>query len=248
MAKAGDDLRIDFMITVRSFLILGLSLVLGLTLFGFQMGRAVKAAREFDRCLTVKGLSEREVKATLAIWPIQFSVVAEDLATLKSRMESDRALVVAFLQDKGIDPKEVTQGLPAVNDRQDERIQANRPSMARYRAVVTLVVRSANVDVVKKAIQDADALLGKGVTLVSGEPGNRIEFIFNAVNEIKPDMIREATANARAAAEKFSQDSNSKVGRIRKATQGALEIEDRDAASPEKKVLRVVTTVDFFLD
>jgi hypothetical protein len=104
------------------------------------------------------------------------------------------------------------------------------------------------VDVAKKAIQGADALLEKGVTLIGNEAGDRIEFIFNAVNDIKPDMIKEATANARAAAEKFAQDSKSKVGRIRKATQGALEIEDRDAASPERKVLRVVTTVDFFLE
>jgi hypothetical protein len=236
------------MITIRSFLVLGLSLVLGLAIFGFQIGRAVRAGREFDRYLAVKGLSEREVKATLVIWPIRFSVAAEDLGTLKTAMETNCALVVSFLQDRGIDSKEITQGLPAVRDREDERIQANRPRLARYRGVVTLVVRSSNVDVVKKAIQGADALLEKGVTLVGNESGDRIEFIFDAVNAIKPDMIKEATANARAAAEKFAQDSKSKVGRIRKATQGAMEIEDRDAASPERKILRVVTTVDFFLE
>lgn len=236
------------MITVRSFLVLGVSLVVGLAIFGLQIGRAVRMGREFDRYLAVKGLSEREVKATLVIWPIRFSVAAEDLGALKTAMETNRALVLSFLQESGIDSKEITQGLPVVSDREDERIQANRPSLPRYRAVVTLVVRSSNVDTVKKAIQGADALLEKGVTLAGNESGDRIEFLFNAVNDIKPDMIKEATANARAAAEKFAQDSKSKVGRIRKATQGALEIEDRDAASPEKKVLRVVTTVDFFLE
>jgi hypothetical protein len=202
--------------------------------------------REFDRYLTVKGLSEREVKATLVIWPIRFSVTAEDLGALKTAMETQRTLVSAFLQEQGIQPAEITQGLPAVNDREDERIQSNRPNLARYRGVVTMVVRSANVDTVKKAIQAADVLLEKGVTLA--ESGEQVNFVFNAVNDVKPDMIKEATANARAGAEKFAQDSKSKVGRIRKATQGALEIEDRDAASPEKKVLRVVTTVDFFLE
>jgi len=236
------------MITFRSFVVLGLSLVVGLAVFGLQIGRAVKMGREFDRYLAVKGLSEREVKATLVIWPIRFSVAAEELGALKMAMETNRALVLSFLRDNGIDPKEITQGLPVVSDREDERIQANRPSLARYRGVVTLVVRSANVDVVKKAVQGADALLEKGVTLTGNESTDRIEFIFNAVNDIKPDMIKEATANARAAAEKFAQDSKSKVGRIRKATQGALEIEDRDAASPERKILRVVTTVDFFLE
>lgn len=216
--------------------------------FGFQVGRAVKVGREFDRYLTVKGLSEREVKATLAIWPIRFSVAAEELSVLKAAMEKNRTLVIAFLQENGIDPKEITQGLPVVNDREDERIQSNRPSLPRYRGVVTLVVRSSNVDVVKRAVQGADALLEKGVTLAGNEFTDRIQFIFNAVNDIKPDMIKEATANARAAAEKFAQDSKSQVGRIRKAIQGALEIEDRDAATPESKVLRVVTTVDFFLE
>ena len=237
-----------FMITMRSFLVLGLSLVVGLAIFGVQIGRAVRMGREFDRYLAVKGLSEREVKATLVIWPIRFSVAAEDLGALKTAMESNRAVVLSFLQERGIDSKEITLGLPIVSDREDERIQANRPSLARYRGVVTLVVRSSNVDVVKKAIQGADALLEKGVTLAGNEASDRIEFIFNAVNDIKPDMIKEATANAGAAAEKFAQDSRSKVGRIRKATQGALEIEDRDVASPERKVLRVVTTVDFFLE
>lgn len=236
------------MITIRSFFVLGLSLVLGLAIFGVQIGRAVRTGREFDRYLTVKGLSEHEAKANLAIWPIRFSVAAEDLGILKGAMETNRTLVLSFLQTNGIDSGEITQGLPTVSDREDERIQANRPTLPRYRGVVTLVVRSTNVDVVKKAVQGADVLLEKGVTLVDNDYGDKINFLFTAVNDVKPGMIKEATANARAAAEKFAQDSNSKVGRIRKATQGVLEMEDRDAASPEWKTLRVVTTVDFFLE
>src|SRR5437764_4812091 len=121
-------------------------------------------------------------------------------------------------------------------------------SLSRDRAAETMVVRSLNVDIVKKAIQSADALLEKGVTLNENGSSEHPEFIFDAVNQIKPDMIRDATASARASAEKFAQDSHSNVGRMRRATQGVLEIEDRDPASPEWKTLRVVTTVDFFLD
>ncbi len=238
------------MITMRSFLVLGLSLILGLAIFGHQIGRAVKTGREFDRFLSVRGLSEREVKATLAIWPIRFSAYAEDLGALKTAMENDRALVTAFLKDNGIDAKEITQGLPEVSDREDERIQNKAPTMVRYRGMMTLVVRSTNVDLVKKAIQGVDALLEKGVSLASNDNADRIAFIFDAdaVNALKPDMIKEATANARVAAEKFAQDSKSKVGRIRRATQGTVEIEDRDVATPERKIIRVVTTVDFFLE
>ncbi|HEY3855551.1 MAG TPA: SIMPL domain-containing protein [Verrucomicrobiae bacterium] len=233
-------------ITSRSFVILGLSVIIGLGIFGVEIGRAVRTGREFDRYLTVKGLSEREAKANLAIWPIRFSVSAEDLSGLKTAMESNGALVLDYLKSSGIDAKEITQGLPEIADREDERIQMNRPALSRYKAVVTFVIRSAGVDLVKKAIQGVDALLEKGVTLDGG--GQQTEFIFNELNAVKPEMIQEATANARAAAEKFAQDSHSRVGRIRKANQGLMEIENRDAASPEVKVLRIVTTVDFFLE
>ncbi|HZM03746.1 MAG TPA: SIMPL domain-containing protein [Candidatus Saccharimonadales bacterium] len=235
------------MITTRSFLALGLSLIVGLAIFGAQIGRAVRTGREFDRYLSVKGLAEREMKATLVIWPIRFSVLADDLGVLKAGMEKNRALVLAYLQQNGIDPKEITQGLPEVNDREDEKMQANRGALPRYQGIVTLAVRSTEVDVVKKAILGADALLAQGVALVGNQSG-QVQFLFTALNDIKPGMIKEATANARASAEKFAQDSQSKVGRIRKATQGVIEIEDRDLASPERKVIRVVTSVDFFLE
>ncbi len=231
--------------TTRPFLALGICLALGLAVFGAEVGRAVKLGREFDRFLSVRGLSEREEKATLAIWPIHFSVADEDLNSLREKMESDRQIVLAFLKDHGIDSKEITFGLPSVIDRLDERIRTGASTLARYRGTVTLVVRSPNVDTVKKAIQEADVMLTKGVTMDEGE---RIEFIFNAVNEVKPGMIKEATANARTAAEKFALDSRATVGRIRRAAQGVVEIEDRDAASPEWKRIRVVTTVDFFLE
>jgi hypothetical protein len=236
------------MISTRSVVILGLSLIIGLGLFGFQVVRAVKKGREFDRYLTVRGLSEREVKATLAIWPIRFSVNADDLLKLKSAMERDRGLVMAFLQDSGINSKDVTLGLPTISDRLEERTDDKKPVLSRYKGVVTIVVRSTDVDVVKKAIQQVETLLDKGVALTGNEYGEQPEFLFTEINQIKPGMIEEATANARASAEKFAQDSKTKVGAIRRATQGAVEIEDRDKASPEKKIIRVVTTVDFFVE
>jgi len=236
------------MITVRSFLVLGLSLVLGMAIFGAQIGRTVKIGRAFEQYLSVKGLSEREVKANLAIWPIRFSVAAEDLGLLQEKMEINSAIVLSFLRENGIDSAEIIQGLPVLSDREDERLERQTPALPRYRGVVSLVVRSSNVDVVKKAIQRGETLLSKGVGVVGNDAGNQTEFIFTALNDIKPDMIREATANARASAEKFALDSKSKVGRIRAASQGVVEIEDRDAASPEWKRVRVVTTVDFFLE
>ena len=85
------------MITTRSFAVLGFLLAVGLAIFGVQIGQAVKKGREFDRYLTVRGLAEREAKATLAIWPIRFAVYADDLPQLKQSIEKTKAVVQSFL-------------------------------------------------------------------------------------------------------------------------------------------------------
>ena len=61
-------------------------------------------------------------------------------------------------------------------------------------------------------------------------------------------MIEEATLNARASAQKFADDSQSKLGKIKTASQGQFVIENRDSETPHKKVVRVVSTVNYYLN
>ena len=77
---------------------------------------------------------------------------------------------------------------------------------------------------------------------------SRTQYLFTQLEAIKPEMIAEATRDARRAAEQFAHDSGSRVGAIRTAQQGYFSIEDRDAFSPEKKRVRVVTTVQYLLE
>lgn len=235
------------MITTRSFAVLGAFLAIGLAFFGHQVERAVKLGREFDRFFTVRGLSEREVKATLVIWPMRYVATGETLAELQTSIAGAKAIVSAFLLENGVQAEEIVHGLPDINDTISGRKRDDLVVLPRYNAAITLVVRSRNVDVVKKAIQNSEALIARGVPLASQDYGNRISFEFDGVNSIKPAMIQEATANARQAAQKFAEDSKAEVGAIRKATQGVVDIQDRDIASPELKVVRVVTTVEFFI-
>ena len=67
------------------------------------------------------------------------------------------------------------------------------------------------------------------------------------LNENKPEIIEEATRKAREVAEKFSSDSQSKLGKIKKASQGQFSISDRDKNNPHIKKVRVVTTVEYYL-
>jgi hypothetical protein len=81
-------------------------------------------------------------------------------------------------------------------------------------------------------------LLQKGIVLNSN-PGQGLAYKFTGLNSIKPDMITEATRNARAAADRFALDSGSKVGsrsaRLTKASsQSCPQIKAALPASQEK--------------
>jgi len=90
--------------------------------------------------------------------------------------------------------------------------------------------------------------LGKaGLALSEGGYRSRTEYIFSGLNEIKPGMVEEATRKAREVAEKFAQDSNSELGKIKRARQGQFSITDRDSNNPHIKKVRVVNTVEYYL-
>lgn len=235
------------MVNSRAFLLLGACFILGMSVFGFLTARAVRLGREFDRYFTVRGLSEREVKATLALWPIQYQTTGETLKELQANMQGSRRIVEDYLFKSGLKPGEISLGLPKIRDTITQRKKDDLVVLPRYQATVSLVVRSRDVDLIKKAILDSETLLEQGVPLLKEEYGSAVEFHFDQVNAIKPEMIAEATANARQAAEKFALDSKAQVGAIRKAMQGIVEIHDRDQATPEIKKVRVVTTIEFFI-
>jgi hypothetical protein len=231
-------------------LILGVFVAIGLALAGLFLARAVESAKRFECFVTVKGLSEREVPADLGIWPVRFRVVANDLKALEDQIAAGRKTVQQFLTTAGFGDNEISSSPPQITDAQaasNTYSNEKTPPAFRYSALVTVLLRSSRVDEIRKAMEKSDELVQGGIALGGDEYAGRAEFLFTGINQIKPDMIEEATVNARKAAEKFAADSNSKVGAIRRATQGPFEVNDRDSSSPHRKIVRVVTTVDYFL-
>jgi hypothetical protein len=119
--------------------------------------------------------------------------------------------------------------------------------MDRYVAEATVMLRSGRIDDVRRAMQRSGELVKQGVALIRSYEQNT-QYFYTNLDKIKPEMIAEATTDARRAAEQFAKDSGSRVGAIRNAQQGFFTVEDRDPFSPEFKKIRVVTTVQYFLE
>jgi len=227
---------------------LGLFLCLGVVLSSWLLSRAVYSIKAADRYVAVKGLAEREIDADLVIWPVSFLEAGNDLALLYETINSKQQAVRAFLTGNGISPEEISVNPPVVTDFEARKYDAGtRKRDNRYLAQATLTVRSSNLALIRSIMGRSSDLVRQGIVLAGDEYQNRPEYLFTGLNAIKPAMIEQATRNARLAAEQFAHDSGSSVGAIRNARQGLFTITDRDRNTPYRKIVRVVTTVDYFL-
>ena len=226
-----------------------LVLSLALVLAGFFIGNMHKIGKKYDRYVQVKGLSEREVAADLAVWPIQITLTGNDLTSLKQRIEEQNKQLNDFFLDQGFEAQDLTKGMTNIQDAHANIYNsANQRPEYRYLAVSEFTVRTKDIKRLQSALTASLELISKGILLGSKNTWRPIEYIFTGLNELKPSMIEEATVNAREVAEKFARDSGSGVGKIRVARQGLFTISDRDQNTPEVKIVRVVSTIDFQLN
>lgn len=227
-------------------LILGLCLLFGLTGLGKLLGDSVIAYRQLERSVVAKGLSEREYPADIVIWPIQYTVAENDLAQVYEGLEQQAQAITDFLRQEGIAEDEITRTVPNVTDNLAQGYQ-NSEQAFRYSASQTVTVYSTEVEQVRAAMQSLGDLGRQGVVLNGNDWRYSTQYLFTRLNEVKPDMVEEATRNAREVAQKFAEDSGSRLGRIKTASQGQFSISARDDNNPHIKKVRVVNTIEYYL-
>ncbi len=224
----------------------GLFIMLGLVVLGLQFPRAVDKFRSFERTVNVKGLCEKEVKADKVIWPVVYKVMANDIQSVYDQTDANNATIMSFLQSGGIKADEITVSVPKISDKYATEYGSNDRTY-RYIATNVVTVCTSDVDAVLTLMSKQSELLKQGVVTGGDSWEHPVEFKYEGLNDIKPQMIEEATMNAREAAQKFAKDSDSRLGKIKTANQGTFTIENRDSNTPYIKTVRVVTTVTYYL-
>ena len=218
----------------------------GLLALGVCIILAVGKFTGTKRVVNVKGLATQEVMADHVIWPLVIQDVDNDLVRLYSTMEKKSNEIVKFLKEGGIKDSEISTTAPTVYDRTANRY-SNEYIANRYQMQQVVTVSSDNVDLVRQLILKQGELLKKGIAIGGNDYEYRVQYDFNGLNDLKPQMVEVATRNAREVAQKFADDSGSKLGKIQTASQGQFSIYDRDSNTPWIKNVRVVTTVTYYL-
>lgn len=228
-------------------LVLGIALFAGLTVLGALLSSAAINVKEYERSVTVKGLAEQEFTADIVIWPIQFTLADNTLQNLYQDIDSNTDTIIAFLTSAEIDRDDITIGTPAITDKSAQQYGNQNRAQFRYTGIQTVTVYSEDIDTVRQVMSKLSELGKQGIVLTGNNYQSQTDYLFTRLNEVKPEMIEEATRKAREVAEKFAQDSDSKLGKIRKASQGQFSIRPRDKNNPHIKKVRVVSTIEYYL-
>ena len=232
---------------MKKAIIPSLLIALGLLALGLAIRSGIVRVSDNSRVVTVRGLSEREVKANKVTWPISYTLVGNDLPSLYSQMQTNNNVIIKYLTSNGLTAEEYSTGAGAVTDNQADRYSSNAP-LYRYNITGTVTVTSEQVDLVRRLINNQGEIIKQGIAVSPDNWNNRTIYEYTELNSFTPDIIADATKNAREAANKFAADSGSKIGKIKTAQQGQFSIEDRDPYTPFIKKVRVVTYIDYFIE
>lgn len=218
-------------------------LAVGIVSGGYLLGDGLKRAKAADRSVTVRGLAEKDVTADLATWSISYSATGFDLPAVRAQIDDNTKELRAYFASLGFRPDALTATGAGVNQYINNGVNT-------ITITQRMLLRTTDIARAQRAVAQQFDLVRRGVTL---QEGSGMRYSFTRLNDVKPPMVASATKDARAAAEQFARDSGASVGGIKSATQGYFSIEARDGETdgasdtPYKKV-RVVTTVDFYLN
>ncbi|MES2906611.1 MAG: SIMPL domain-containing protein [Pseudomonadota bacterium] len=236
--------------------IFGGLVALGLLGAGYFVSNTLYKAKFASNVVTVRGFAERDAKADLGTWQFSFSLTGDVLSEVYNKVSDSEKTVKKFLTDKGLKVEDIGTGKVAVTDLLADQYRSTPVTTGRYILKDTITVRTLQVDKIDEASRDLNTLIQQGIVLAS----NNVDYQFTKLNDVKTDMLREATQNARAAAQQFANDAGSKVGAIQSASQGYFSISSRDQSSDNSegsavertstidKKVRVVVTLTYYLD
>ncbi|MBQ4845693.1 SIMPL domain-containing protein [Pseudoalteromonas sp. MMG005] len=221
-------------------------LALGAIVSTWLIINTIADIKAMERTVQVKGLAEQEVSADTVIWPVFYKDADNNLNALMARVDEKNSAIRAFLVLQGFDDEEISVSAPSIVDKYAQEYNQSERGF-RYVAKAGMTVFSHSPDKVKTAFSQLSQLAKQGIAITQDDYQNRVEYMFTQLNDIKPEMVQLATQKAREVALKFAKDSDSQLGKIKSARQGQFSIRDRDSNTPHIKLVRVVTSVEYYL-
>ncbi len=210
-----------------------------------------RGAQPFDlkKSLTVTGSAKHRITSDLAIWKLWIKGEGKSVEEAYSRLETSEQGVRSFLARSGFAEPAIRASAISteIHRKKDDKGNELRDIVS-YELTRSFTVTTEDVRKVERVAGEVTELLKGGLRVMCATP----DYVVTNLGELKMKVIGEATANARARAELIATNSKCRVGEVREARAGVLQITPpwstevtasgvNDTSSIEKDITSVVS-------
>lgn len=210
----------------------GLAVILGLSLIAatFVVANAFYKVKSLSNVVSVTGSAEKLVVSDTAKWSSSFSRVVDTYGLKEGsiQMERDLQVVKTYFAEKGITEKEMTirpattnSNCQSSNDIIYDREGQRCSKIIGYTLTQSILIQSGDVAKITKLAQESVGfLISKGLVFNS----QNVEYYFNKLNDLRMEMVAEATANAKERAIKIAESTGGEIGKLQSASLGVFQV------------------------
>ena len=204
--------------------------------------------RSPEDTLSVTGSVRQRVTSDIAQWSGEFSrtVLTEDLKIGYDMMQTDQELVLDFFEDNGFNEEDVAISPVFMSQLYMYDPDAPKENVLRQ----SVEIQSSNVEKITDMAKNTQELINKGIIFST----NSLEYYYSGLPDLRIELIPDAINDAELRAEKIAEGSGKKIGSIKSAHLGVVqvlpvnstEVSDwgtYDTTTIEKQVMIPVTVI-----
>lgn len=204
---------------IISIAIAAVGFIMGLAL----LGSAIKNRNAAENTISVTGLGTKDFTSDLITWSGSFTKNNFDLKTAYADLAADRKIIKDYLLSKGINANEMIFSAVDIQKSYNYSNDSNGNShqtFAGYNLSQTVSIESKAVSKIEDLSRNITEIINKGVEFTSAPP----QYFYTKLAAVKHEMIANATKDARERAEKIAENAGAKLGNLKKAKMGVIQI------------------------
>lgn len=196
---------------------------IAIVIAAFFLGNAYVERSETNGTINVTGLGSEDFESDLIVWVGQFSRESKDLQEAYAALEKDKGIIKDYLLSKGIKENEIVFKAVNTNEQNEPQYQDGKyvgNKFVGYLLTQSVEIESHEVKLVEELSRSITELMNKGVQFYSNTP----RYYYTKLADLKIEMIRKATEDARVRAETIAANSGGELGDLQSANMGVFQI------------------------
>lgn len=207
----------------------GVALAIGIVIAAWLGSNAYITTHQTDQTISVTGSAKRRIVSDRIEWTAQISSKSKTMSEAYKKITQQIPQVVEYLVKKGIDKKNIEISSVSTEEQHPQNNQGVTLAdvISGYQMHQLVTVKSNNVEAVAKIARESTELINQGIYLESHPP----KYYYTKLGDLKVEMMSETAKDAKQRAEQIASSTGAKVGVLRSARMGVLQINPADSTA-----------------